>query len=61
MIFSYQLNWNEFKPHLVSMLSLAQDNSFGEIYESPQDVCEQVYAFVERPLDYNDAMIYLEH
>jgi len=54
-------NWEEFKPHLMSMLALAQDNSFGEIYESPLDNCEQVCAFAGRPLDCNDAMIYLEH
>ena len=54
-------NWAEFKPHFVSMMALTQDNGFGEIYESPRDICEQVCAFIERPFYYNDAMIYLEH
>ena len=54
-------NWAEFKPHLVSMMALAQDNGFGEIYESPLDICEQVCAFIGTPSNYNDAMIYLGH
>jgi len=54
-------NWGEFKPHLESMMALAQDNGFGEIYNSPLDICEQVCAFAGRPLNCNDAMLYLEH
>ena len=61
MIFIIPDNWEEFKPHLASMMPLAQDNGFGEIYKSPLDICEQVCAFIGRPLDYNNAMIYLEH
>jgi len=61
MISIIPVNWEEFKPHLAPMLSLAQDNSFGEIHESPRDICEQVCAFIGRPLHYNDAMLYLEH
>ena len=54
-------NWAEFKPHLVSMMALAQDNGFGEIYESPLDICEQVCAFIGIILPYEYTMCYLEH
>ena len=61
MILFIPANWVEFNPHFVSMMALTQDNGFGEIYESPLDSCEQVCAFIGKPLYYNDAMIYLEH
>jgi hypothetical protein len=51
----------EFNPQLTSMLSLAQDNGFGEIYKASIQVSEQVCAFTETPLNYHGAMIYLEH
>ena len=61
MLINIPDNWEEFKPHFVSMMALMQDDSFGEIYEAPLDMCEQVCAFVGRSLNYNDAMIYLGH
>lgn len=49
----------EFNPQLASMLSISQDNGFGEIYKAPIQLSEQVCAFTETPLNCHEAMIYL--
>lgn len=51
----------EFNPQLTSMLSISQDDGFGEIYKASTQISEQVCAFTETPLNCHEAMIYLEH
>lgn len=61
MISTIPNDWQDFKPHLMSMKFRVQDNGFGEGREAPMYTCDQVCAFIEIVLPYPETMYYLEH